>query len=121
MMEVFQHLLDLKSKKENQNTEFEIKKFWISSQGDKILGYECDIESKSDFDGVEIREEFKEINSQLDFLENFFVKYYFNEEGKFKHDGTYQSSGFIGVMVTDIVATMSNETKKINVTVSVEL
>jgi len=121
MMEVFQHLLDLKSKKENQNTEFEIKKFWISSQGDKFIGYECDIESKSDFDGVEIQEEFKEINSQLDFLENFFVKYYFNEEGKFKHDGTYQSSGFIGVMVTDIVATMSNETKKINFTVSVEL
>ena len=120
-MEVFQHLLDLKSKKENQNTEFEIKKFWISSQGDKFIGYECDIESKSDFDGVEIQEEFKEINSQLDFLENFFVKYYFNEEGKFKHDGPTQTSGFIGVMVTDIVATMSNETKKINFTVSVEL
>lgn len=121
MMEVFQHLLDLKGQKENPNTKFEIKKFWISSQGDKILGYECDIESKSYFDGLELQEQFKEIYTQRDFLELLFVKYYFDNQGKFKGDGTYQTSGFVGVMVTDIVATMKDETKKINFTVSVEV
>ena len=121
MMEVFQHLLDLKGKKENPDTKFEIKKFWISSQGDKILGYECDIESKSYFDGLELREQFREINSQLDFLELLFVKYYFDIQGKFKQDGTYQTLENVGVMVTDIVATIKKETKKINFKVIVDV
>ena len=121
MMEVFQHLLDLKGKKENPNTKFEIKTFGISSQKDKILGYECDIESKSYFDGFELQEQFKEINSQLDFLELLFVKYYFDNQGKFKQDGTYQTLENVGVMVTDIVATIKKETKKINFKVIVDV
>jgi hypothetical protein len=123
MMEVFQHLLDLKGKKENRDTKFEIKKFYLSTrnQGDKILGYECDIESKSYFNGLELQEQFKEINSQLDFLELLFVKYYFDNQGKFKGDGTYQTLGFVGVIVTDILANNLDETKKINFLVSVEL
>ena len=120
-MEVFQHLLDLKGKKENPNTKFEIKTFGISSQKDKILVYECDIESKIYFDGFELQEQFKEINSQLDFLELLFVKYYFDNQGKFKQDGTYQTLENVGVMVTDIVATIKKETKKINFKVIVDV